>query len=129
MHADPCSHSLPRVSLFFPLVMRAGTCGVYREDKELEYGGFLAKEPQYFNRWPLLTPENYLHAFHSGVVGAMMSGAAGHRVLLDASPQYLMSAQAPPRIKAVVPHAKFVLVIRVRPGSHAERRRQRAATM
>jgi hypothetical protein len=72
------------------------------------------KEPQFFNRWPLPTIENYLHAWHSGVVGAMLSGAAGQRVLLDASPQYLMSAVAPPRLKASIPHARFVLVVRVR---------------
>ena len=75
----------------------------------------LTKEPQYFNRWPLPSAESYLHAWHSGVVGAMLSGAAGERVLLDASPQYLMSAAAPPRVKATVPHARFVLVVRVRP--------------
>lgn len=72
------------------------------------------KEPQYFNRWPLPSIESYLHAWHSGVVGAMVSGAAGERVLLDASPQYMMSAVAPPRVKASIPHARFVLVVRVR---------------
>lgn len=45
----------------------------------------------------------------------MISDAAGRRVLLDASPQYLMCAAAPPRIQAVVPHAKFIMVVRVRP--------------
>ena len=55
-----------------------------------------SKEPKYFNRWPLPSSESYLHAWDSGVVGDMMSGAAGERVLLDASPQYLMSAAAPP---------------------------------
>jgi hypothetical protein len=63
----------------------------------------------------MLSTEDYLHAWHSGVVGAMMSGAAGHRVLLDASPQYLLTVAAPVRIKAVAPHAKFVLIIRVWP--------------
>jgi hypothetical protein len=74
----------------------------------------LTKEPQYFNRWPLPSIESYLHAWHSGVVGAMVSDAAGHRVLLDSSPQYLMSAVAPPGVKAAIPHARFVLIVRVR---------------
>lgn len=85
-----------------------------REDASIENDTFLSKEPQHFNRWPMMTTEEYLHAWHSGVVGAMMSGSAGHRVLLDASPQYLLTAAAPARIKAAVPHAKFLLVIRVR---------------
>ena len=92
----------------------------YREDADIVAtvdpwrAKLLTKEPQYFNRWPLPSSENYLHAWHSGVVGAMVSGAAGERVLLDASPQYLMTAAAPPRVKATVPHARFVFVVRVR---------------
>lgn len=78
----------------------------------------LTKEPQYFNRWPLPAVEAYLHAWHSGVVGAMVSGAAGQRVLLDASPQYMMSAAAPPRLKAAIPHARFVVLVRVRHLKH-----------
>ena len=85
-----------------------------RQDIIVENMTFLSKEPQHFNRWPMLSTEQYLHAWHSGVLGAMMSGSAGHRVLLDASPQYLMTAAAPARVKAAVPHAKFVVVIRVR---------------
>lgn len=77
-------------------------------------GSLRAKEPQYFNRWPLPPVGDYLHAWHSGVVGAMVSDFAGRRVLLDASPQYLMCAAAPPRVQAVLPHSKFIMVVRVR---------------
>eukprot|EP00892_Ulva_mutabilis_P012326 jgi/Ulvmu1/9466/UM052_0034.1 len=85
------------------------------EDRALAVGSLRAKEPQYFNRWPLPPVGEYLHAWHSGVIGAMISDAAGRRVLLDASPQYLMCAAAPPRIRAAVPHAKFIMVVRDAP--------------
>lgn len=84
-----------------------------RENDDIGNSTFQSKEPQHFNRWPMMSTEEYLHAWHSGVVGAMMSASAGDRILLDASPQYLMTAAAPVRIKAVAPHALFVLVIRV----------------
>lgn len=85
------------------------------EDKSLAVGSLRSKEPQYFNRWPLPPVGQYLHAWHSGIIGAMVSDTAGRRVLLDASPQYLMCAAAPPRIQAVIPHARFIMVVRVRP--------------
>lgn len=87
---------------------------VCREDSALAAGSLRAKEPQYFNRWPLPPVGDYLHAWHSGVIGAMVSDSAGRRVLMDASPQYLMNAAAPARIQAVMPHAKFIMVVRVR---------------
>jgi hypothetical protein len=85
------------------------------------FNDLLQKELQYFNRWPLPHPDQYLRTWHSGVVGAMFTRSAGRRVLLDASSQYLMTAAAPPRIKAIVPHAKFVMVVRVCPVSSALR--------
>ena len=34
--------------------------------------------------------------------------------LVDATPEYLFNAWSPPRIKAAAPHARFVIVLRVR---------------
>ena len=39
---------------------------------------------------------------------------AAPRVFLDAVPEYLASSVAPPRAAALLPHAKFVVVLRVR---------------
>jgi hypothetical protein len=89
---------------------RAWLC---RKDGSLTGAGFLSKEPQYFSRWPMPPIEEYMHAWHSGVIGDMFA-INKKRVLLDASPQYLMTGPAAPRMKAVVPHARFVMVVRVR---------------
>lgn len=74
----------------------------------------LSKELKFFNRWPLPPIEDYLHAWNSSLIGDIIAGVATDRVLLDASPQYLMVPAAAPRVKAAVPHAKFLIVVRVR---------------
>jgi hypothetical protein len=85
----------------------------YREEELIGNSTFLSKEPQHFNRWPMLSTNQYLQSWNSSIVDSMLTGATGQQVLLDASPQYLLTAATPVRIKAAAPHAKFVLIIRV----------------
>lgn len=99
-----------------PLSPRPLLCSETRELNLTKLGqNLLAKEPQYFNRWPLPPVQAYLHAWPPDIIGRMLSGDAGAKVLLDASPQYLMNALAPARIRSVAPHAKFIMIVRVCP--------------
>jgi hypothetical protein len=75
------------------------------------------KEPKFFNRWPLPDTEAYIHAWDTNVTSTMLAGRETNKVLVDASPQYLMVPNAALRVKAAVPHAKFVVVVRVRPSN------------
>lgn len=74
----------------------------------------LLKEPKFFNRWPMPPTEWYMHAWNSTTIGEILAGVTKNKVLLDSSPQYLMVPTAAARVKASVPHAKFVIVVRVR---------------
>lgn len=105
-------------------------------------GSDWSKEIHYFDRWPL-APKGlwmYADAFPPPKVRKAMKRAeylldkAGvsvnhdkrervlaaaadleHRsVFLDASPEYLMHPSTPPRVKQVLPLARFVIVLRVR---------------
>lgn len=48
------------------------------------------------------------------MLGDILGGKQKNKVLLDGSPQYLMVPSAAARVKASVPQAKFVIVVRVR---------------
>jgi hypothetical protein len=78
------------------------------------YAKLLLKEPKFFNRWPLPEMDSYMHAWDFSTVADILEGFTPDKVLLDGSPQYLMVPSAAARVKAAVPHAKFVVVVRVR---------------
>lgn len=86
-------------------------CRLARVDRE---GSVYVKEPQFFNRFPLPPTGNYLGAWNATELAAMRSEVPRRRILYDGSPQYLMTAAAPARIKAAAPHARFVVIVRVR---------------
>ena len=68
------------------------------------------KELHFFDKWPLPTTEDvsFLSQFSDG--GSIPEGST----LIDGTPAYLRTAMAAPRIQAIVPHAKFLVVLRVR---------------
>lgn len=108
-------------------------------------GSDWSKEIHYFDRWPLVPKRLWQYAdtfpppkVRKAIKRAeylldkagvsvehnsrerVLAAAAGldHRsVFIDASPEYLMHPGAPPRIKQVLPLARFVIVLRVRPPS------------
>lgn len=90
------------------------------------------KELHFFNRWPPLPTNSfpmlwrreagdrqapnrskYIRAMQDQDVHLPHSFA-----MLDATPEYLFNAWSPARIKAAVPHARIVLVLRVRLHTH-----------
>lgn len=78
-----------------------------------------AKEVHFFNRWPL--PKNakreYLACFPQKTWKLPPLHEHPHAVnftLLDATPDYMYNTMAAPRIKAMWPHAKFIVLLRVR---------------
>ena len=101
-----------RSLMLVPLPCREETFETKQADKAWDL--FLLKEPKFFNRWPLQPITAYLRAWDSEVMGDMLAGVSRHQVLLDGTPQYLQCPSAAARIKAAVPHAKFVIVVRVR---------------
>ena len=90
------------------------------------------KEVHFFNRWPLLQPAGprFLTYFEPALTGRL-TGHPGEYptsdphhnegqpwkkdefALVDGTPEYLFNSWAPARIKAVVPQAKFVVLLRV----------------
>ena len=77
-----------------------------------------SKELHFFNRWPMPPSEDFLRCFPDNIApgsGTWQDGTpAASRALVDATPEYIFNSVAAPRIQAVVPHAKFVLILRVR---------------
>eukprot|EP00892_Ulva_mutabilis_P004466 jgi/Ulvmu1/2391/UM131_0002.1 len=68
------------------------------------------KEVHFFDSWPIGTTQEYLECFSEE---HRQEAHEGHpHVLVDASPAYLYTAAAAPRVKRVVPHAKFVIILR-----------------
>ena len=72
-----------------------------------------SKELHFFNRWPMPPTEDFLPCFPANVT-QRPGGAMPDRVLVDGTPDYLFNSVAAPRIKAVVPQARFVVILRVR---------------
>ena len=57
-----------------------------------------------------------MKGWNATVLGDFLGDTSKSLALYDGSPQTLMSAAAPARIKAAAPHARFVTIIRVRCG-------------
>lgn len=76
------------------------------------------KEVHYFNRWPLPPQSSFLQCFppeHNTIARDGDHKVAPSHVLVDGTPDYMFNSVAAPRIKGLVPQAKFVIVLRVRP--------------
>ena len=74
-----------------------------------------SKEAHFFNRFPP-PPGNFLNCYDPELVNLPTDLTAEdvNYTLVDGTPDYMFNAMAPPRIKALIPQAKFVLVLRVR---------------
>eukprot|EP00892_Ulva_mutabilis_P011466 jgi/Ulvmu1/8692/UM047_0032.1 len=68
------------------------------------------KEVHFFDSWPIGTTEEYLSCFSEELRQQALHGAP--HVLVDATPAYLYTPAAAARVRRVVPHAKFVIVLR-----------------
>ena len=69
--------------------------------------GVAEKEAHFFDRWPLPTTKE--RSFSSKFPDPVPAGS----VMIDGTPNYLFSSIAPLRVQAIVPHAKFVVILRV----------------
>jgi hypothetical protein len=58
------------------------------------------------------SPEDFLRSFPE-TVPEQPDGIMQDRVLMDGTPDYFFISVAAPRIKAVVPQARFVIILRV----------------
>ena len=72
------------------------------------------KELQFFNTWPARNTSEFLSMWPPHELRAMRDGSS-RKFLFDATPEYLLNAAVPPRMKQMVPQAKIVIVLRVRP--------------
>lgn len=70
-----------------------------------------SKEVHFFDQWPAGTSKEYLACFPMKVRGSALAGKP--HVLMDASPEYLLTPAAAPRIQAIAPQARFVVILRV----------------
>ena len=70
----------------------------------------------FFNRWPLPSPpkREFLRCFPSRTWNIANMPDPNNFTLVDATPDYMFNAMAPPRIKAIWPNAKFLVLLRVR---------------
>ena len=75
----------------------------------IKEGDKVNKEVDFFNIWPLPTAEDKSFLSYFPDAGSIPEGST----LIDGTPLYLRTAMAAPRIQAMVPHAKFVVVLRV----------------
>lgn len=104
-------NALEKHPAFIPTMRRPGK--EYDLSKDDGLGSqLLRKEPKFFNRWPLPPTEWYMHSWDAKTLGDILGGKQKNKVLLDGSPQYLMVPSAAARVKASVPQAKFVIVVR-----------------
>ena len=66
-------------------------------------------------QWDRDDTEAYLESYTRNLTETQIDDLTeGRSFLLDATPAYLASYQAAPRAKQIMPHAKFVAVLRVR---------------
>jgi len=75
------------------------------------------KEVHFFNRFP--QPQQPRREFLKNFPRATWqldksSESRANYTLVDATPDYLFNAMAPPRVKIMFPQAKFVVLLRVR---------------
>jgi hypothetical protein len=82
--------------------------------------GRWAKEVHFFNRWPLPKPpkREFLRCFPVQTWNIAKHEDPRNFTLVDATPDYMFNGMAAPRIKAMWPQAKFLVLLRVRP-SHS----------
>eukprot|EP00892_Ulva_mutabilis_P000115 jgi/Ulvmu1/10103/UM006_0053.1 len=69
------------------------------------------KELQFFNTWPAHNTSEFLAMWPEEALARMRTGKS-HEFLFDGSPEYLLNAAVPPRIKQMVPQAKIVIILR-----------------
>lgn len=74
-----------------------------------------AKEVHFFNRWPLshTAKMDYISCFPASTWKLPMVTESPKYALVDATPDYMFNSMAAPRIKAMWPAAKFVVLLRV----------------
>lgn len=65
----------------------------------------------FFDQWPAANGRDYIACFPTSVRTAALAGK--EHVLLDASPEYMLTPVAAPRVQRLVPHARFVIILRV----------------
>lgn len=71
------------------------------------------KEVHFFDQWPLGSASDYINCFPQDrrVAALALTTPA---VFVDASPEYLLTPAAAPRAAQIIPHAKIVIILRVR---------------
>lgn len=69
------------------------------------------KEVHFFDRLPTGSTKQYMSCFRAQQYEEALQGRPN--VFVDATPAYLYTPAAAPRIKQAIPHAKFVIVLRV----------------
>jgi hypothetical protein len=71
----------------------------------------------FFNRWPLqaTAKTDYISCFPASTWKLRNGTQSPHYTLVDATPDYMFNSMAAPRIKAMWPNAKFIVLLRVRP--------------
>ena len=99
-----------------------------RTSVELQKGGGADGQPSlnFFNVWPAEDKPAYMSMWPRERVEEITNGTGPAQFLLDVTPEYLMNAVVPPRLKQLVPQAKVVIVLQVRfllPPSPPPRRR------
>ena len=109
---DLCWHKLLYVPAAGSCVPRAQQCCWHCRQRH----GPWAKEVHFFNRYPLPSPpkREYLKCFPPAAWNIDKLPNPNNFTLVDATPDYLFNAMAPPRIKALFSNAKFVVLLRVR---------------
>eukprot|EP00892_Ulva_mutabilis_P012431 jgi/Ulvmu1/9560/UM053_0049.1 len=68
------------------------------------------KEVHFFDQWPGGTGRDYIACFPLPVRTAALNNKP--HVLMDASPEYMLTPVAAPRVQAIVPQARFVIILR-----------------
>lgn len=73
----------------------------------------VSNELHFFDRWPMPPPGAFVDSFSSESIASKPKQHL-KRALFDATPDYLFNSVAAPRIQALLPSARFVVVLRVR---------------
>eukprot|EP00892_Ulva_mutabilis_P006828 jgi/Ulvmu1/4517/UM002_0243.1 len=125
--SEPSAQQLKPISLFQPVLFILGAqhSGTHWLAESLaKHSAFIApfhsykqsvnsvsNELHFFDRWPMPPANAFLDSFPSeGVV--RQKNQPLRKALFDATPDYLFNSVAAPRIKALLPAAKFVVVLR-----------------
>jgi hypothetical protein len=69
----------------------------------------------FYDQWPQETRSTALELYPADAVNRSAAGPQDGEgaVLVDATPHYMASPMAAPRIRVMAPHAKFIVVLRV----------------